>query len=58
MKRIVNPAEQEWAALLQRPTMDLEEIEKLVRPVMEAVRDQGPATEPDPDRTRARPLRP
>ena len=41
MKRVVNPAMAEWSALLQRPTMDLEEIEKLVRPVMEAVRDQG-----------------
>ena len=41
MKKALNPKREEWASLLARPTLDLEEIEKQVRPVMEAVRANG-----------------
>lgn len=43
MKRTVNPERVDWPVLLQRPTMELEQIEKQVQPVMEAVRQQGDA---------------
>lgn len=41
MKTVINPARAAWKSLLKRPTMDLEEIEKQVRPVMEAVKARG-----------------
>jgi len=41
MKKAINPEREDWAALLARPTLDLEEIEQQVRPVMEAVRAEG-----------------
>lgn len=41
MKLVVNPARDTWEGLLQRPTLELEEIEKQVRPVMEAVKARG-----------------
>lgn len=43
MKTIVNPEKSSWPNLLKRPTMDLEEIEQRVRPVMEKVRLEGDA---------------
>ena len=42
-KTLKNPPRSDWANLLARPTLDLEEIEKQVRPVMEAVRKEGDA---------------
>ena len=41
MKTVINPAPKTWSALLERPTMDLEAIEGLVKPVMEAVKARG-----------------
>lgn len=41
MKRVINPSEASWPSLLKRPTMELEAIEDLVRPVMESVRAKG-----------------
>lgn len=41
MKLVINPARSTWQKLLQRPTLELEEIEKQVRPVMEAVKARG-----------------
>ena len=41
MKKVVNPGRATWDELLARPTLELEQIEQQVRPVMEAVRDQG-----------------
>ncbi|MFY0591058.1 histidinol dehydrogenase [Roseivirga sp.] len=41
MKTVINPARSTWAGLLERPTMDLESIERLVKPVMEAVQSRG-----------------
>ncbi len=41
MKLVVNPVRDSWEVLLQRPTLELEEIEKQVRPVMEAVKARG-----------------
>lgn len=41
MKLVVNPAKDSWEALLQRPTLEFEEIERQVRPVMEAVKERG-----------------
>lgn len=41
MKLVVNPGRDSWASILQRPTLELEEIEKQVRPVMEAVKARG-----------------
>ncbi len=41
MKTFVNPDQQDWSSILKRPTMELDEIEALVRPVMEAVSAQG-----------------
>lgn len=43
MKVFVNPDKSSWKELLKRPTMDLEEIEKRVRPVMERVQAEGDA---------------
>lgn len=43
MKTVVNPARASWSQLLKRPTMDLASIEALVRPVMEAVKNEGDA---------------
>ena len=43
MKVFVNPEKSSWPALLKRPTMDLEEIEQRIRPVMEKVRLEGDA---------------
>ena len=42
-KTLKNLPKADWADLLARPTLDLEEIEKQVRPVMEAVRTEGDA---------------
>jgi len=41
MKTVINPAQSTWTELLERPTMNLESIEALVKPVMEAVQSQG-----------------
>lgn len=41
MKLVINPARDSWEALLQRPTLEFETIEKQVRPVMEAVKARG-----------------
>lgn len=41
MKTVINPAKRSWVSLLKRPTMDLESIEQLVRPVMEQVQADG-----------------
>lgn len=41
MKVYVNPDKSSWKELLRRPTMDLEEIEQRVRPVMEKVQVEG-----------------
>lgn len=41
MKIVIEPALDSWEALLQRPTLEFEEIEKRVRPVMEAVEATG-----------------
>ncbi|OEJ99845.1 histidinol dehydrogenase [Roseivirga misakiensis] len=41
MKTVVNPVKSTWSELLARPTMDLESIEGLVRPVMESVQSRG-----------------
>lgn len=41
MKTVINPERKSWAGLLARPTLELEQIEQQVRPVMEAVRDRG-----------------
>lgn len=43
MKVFLNPDKSIWKELLKRPTMDLEEIEKRVRPVMERVMVEGDA---------------
>ncbi len=43
MKTVINPAQSTWAELLERPTMNLESIEALVKPVMEAVQFRGDA---------------
>lgn len=43
MKVFLNPDKSSWKELLKRPTMDLEEIEKRVRPVMERVQAEGDA---------------
>ena len=37
----INPKREEWEALLKRPTMELETIEAIVKPVMEAVKADG-----------------
>lgn len=41
MKTFINPDRKEWASILKRPTMSLDEIEALVRPVMETVKEKG-----------------
>lgn len=41
MKVFINPDKSSWSQLLKRPTMDLEEIEQKVRPVMEMVKQKG-----------------
>lgn len=41
MKTVINPERDTWVKLLERPTMDLESIEVMVKPVMEAVKSQG-----------------
>lgn len=41
MRLVINPIRDTWEELLQRPTLELEEIEKQVRPVMEAVKAGG-----------------
>lgn len=41
MKLVINPAKNFWGTLLQRPTLEFEEIERQVRPVMEAVKERG-----------------
>ena len=41
MKVVVNPGRDTWESLLRRPTMELESIEELVRPVMEQVKAHG-----------------
>ena len=43
MKVYLNPDKSSWTELLKRPTMDLEEIEQKVRPVMEKVQAEGDA---------------
>lgn len=43
MRVFVNPDKATWPDLLKRPTMDLEEIEQRVRPVMEMVKLEGDA---------------
>ena len=43
MKTFIEPAKKDWPEILKRPTMELEEIEKLVRPVMEEVQSKGDA---------------
>ena len=43
MRVFVNPDKATWPDLLKRPTMDLEEIEQRVRPVMEKVKLEGDA---------------
>lgn len=41
MKIFIEPEKKDWSDILKRPTMELEEIENLVRPVMEEVRVKG-----------------
>lgn len=41
MKRFINPARDQWEAILKRPTMELDEIEERVRPVLEQVKHEG-----------------
>lgn len=41
MKIAVNPAAEEWEALLRRPVLDLRKIEKIVLPIMEKVKRNG-----------------
>lgn len=41
MKVYVKPDKSDWTEILKRPTMDLEEIESKVRPVMERVKLEG-----------------
>ncbi|KYG75888.1 histidinol dehydrogenase [Roseivirga spongicola] len=43
MRVFVNPDKATWPDLLKRPTMDLEEIEQRVRPVIEKVKLEGDA---------------
>lgn len=43
MRTVINPAKNAWQDLLKRPTMDMESIESLIRPVMEAVKKDGDA---------------
>lgn len=43
MKTVINPAPSTWAELLERPTMNLEAIEGMVKPVMEAIQSRGDA---------------
>ncbi len=41
MKTFINPIESEWAEILKRPTMDLEEIEERVKPILNEVKANG-----------------
>ena len=41
MKTFINPVESEWAEILRRPTLDLEEIEKRVKPILSQVKENG-----------------
>ncbi len=41
MKTVINPEKSTWGKLLERPTMNLESIEVMVKPVMEAVKSSG-----------------
>lgn len=41
MKTVFNPPRETWNGLLKRPTLDLESIESVVRPIMERVREEG-----------------
>ncbi len=41
MKTVINPEKSTWVKLLERPTMNLESIEVMVKPVMEAVKSRG-----------------
>ena len=41
MKNYINPKSSEWSSILKRPTMELEQMEALVSPVMQEVQLRG-----------------
>lgn len=43
MKTFVNPLANDWAEILRRPTLDLEEIEVKVKPILAKVQQEGDA---------------
>ncbi len=47
MQLIKYPAKDTWGELLQRPVMNLDEVENRVKPIMQAVKEQGDAAVKD-----------